>query len=42
MGQAVVFELTNSQGGTYTWELLQWMLSDSNKAEGQSILPSGP
>lgn len=33
-GHAVVFELGSQQGGTYTWEFLQWMLSDSTEAEG--------
>jgi hypothetical protein len=33
-GYAAVFELAHGGGGTYPWELLQWMLSDSSKAEG--------
>ena len=38
MGHAAIFELAQAHGGTHPWELLQWMLSDSCKAEGQSRL----
>jgi len=41
MGHAAVFELAQAHGGTHPWELLQWMLSDSCKAEGQSLLLTG-
>jgi hypothetical protein len=34
MGHAAIFELAHAHGGTHPWELLQWMLSDSCKAEG--------
>ncbi|KAH8083208.1 hypothetical protein HD553DRAFT_313464 [Filobasidium floriforme] len=38
MGHAAIFELASREGGTYSWELLQWMLSDSSKAEAICIL----